>query len=98
MEGKVCIVTGANTAIGKETARGPADRGATVILACRDVTRGEEARASIARPRGATTWPQIGRLRHRRREEQEAMPAYSVALAPRDPPPSRSAWWVLVLP
>src|SRR5580700_10402568 len=48
MEGKVCIVTGANTGIGKETARGLADRGATVVLACRDVTRGEEARASIA--------------------------------------------------
>jgi NAD(P)-dependent dehydrogenase (short-subunit alcohol dehydrogenase family) len=52
MEGKVCIVTGANTGIGKETARGLADRGATVILACRDATRGEEARASIAQTSG----------------------------------------------
>jgi NAD(P)-dependent dehydrogenase (short-subunit alcohol dehydrogenase family) len=52
MKGKVCIVTGANTGIGKETARGLAHRGATVVLACRDVTRGEEARASVAETSG----------------------------------------------
>jgi NAD(P)-dependent dehydrogenase (short-subunit alcohol dehydrogenase family) len=49
MQGKVCIVTGANTGIGKETARALAQAGATVVLACRDVERAEEARSSIAR-------------------------------------------------
>jgi NAD(P)-dependent dehydrogenase (short-subunit alcohol dehydrogenase family) len=48
LEGKVCIVTGANTGIGKETARGLLARGATVILACRDLGKGELARAELA--------------------------------------------------
>jgi NAD(P)-dependent dehydrogenase (short-subunit alcohol dehydrogenase family) len=49
MQGKVCIVTGANTGIGKETARGLALAGATVILACRDVAKAEAARVDIQR-------------------------------------------------
>ena len=52
MNGKVCIVTGSNTGIGKETARGLAQRGATVVLACRDVAKGEAARAEIAASTG----------------------------------------------
>jgi NAD(P)-dependent dehydrogenase (short-subunit alcohol dehydrogenase family) len=52
LEGKVCIVTGSNTGIGKETARGLAQRGATVVLACRDVAKGELARADIERTTG----------------------------------------------
>lgn len=52
MNGKVCIVTGGNTGIGKETARGLAQRGATVVLACRDTARGEAARDDIARSTG----------------------------------------------
>ncbi|WP_437791527.1 SDR family oxidoreductase [Sorangium sp. So ce693] len=52
MNGKVCIVTGGNTGIGKETARGLAQRGAKVVLACRDTGRGEAARDDIARSTG----------------------------------------------
>ncbi|XP_067631481.1 retinol dehydrogenase 13-like isoform X2 [Eurosta solidaginis] len=46
-ENKVVIVTGANTGIGKETARELAKRGATVYMACRDMKKCEEAREEI---------------------------------------------------
>lgn len=52
MKGKVCIVTGSNTGIGKETARGLAAKGATVVMACRDVAKAETARADIATTTG----------------------------------------------
>jgi NAD(P)-dependent dehydrogenase (short-subunit alcohol dehydrogenase family) len=47
MKGKVCIVTGANTGIGKATAAGLARAGATTVLACRDEARGSAALAEI---------------------------------------------------
>jgi len=47
LEGKVAIVTGGNTGIGLETARGLAERGARVILGCRNKQRGEAAVSSI---------------------------------------------------
>ncbi len=52
MNGKIAIVTGSNTGIGKETARGLAQRGATVVLACRDAAKAEAARDDIARTTG----------------------------------------------
>lgn len=48
MNGKVCIVTGANVGIGLETAKGLAKQGAEVILAVRDAKKGETAKAEIA--------------------------------------------------
>ncbi|XP_072103038.1 retinol dehydrogenase 11-like [Mobula birostris] len=42
MDGKTVIITGANSGIGKETARDLARRGARVIMACRDMARSEE--------------------------------------------------------
>ncbi|XP_068146408.1 retinol dehydrogenase 12 isoform X1 [Drosophila tropicalis] len=45
--GKVVIVTGANTGLGKETVRELARRGATVYMACRDRRRGERSRNEI---------------------------------------------------
>lgn len=50
--GKTVIITGANTGIGKETARDLAWRKARVILACRDVTKGLKAAAEIIESSG----------------------------------------------
>uniref|UniRef100_A0A674GGF2 Retinol dehydrogenase 11 n=1 Tax=Taeniopygia guttata TaxID=59729 RepID=A0A674GGF2_TAEGU len=47
LEGKVVIITGANTGIGKETARDLAKRGARVIIACRDTAKAEAAANEI---------------------------------------------------
>ncbi|HEU5369893.1 MAG TPA: SDR family oxidoreductase [Ktedonobacterales bacterium] len=47
MQGKVCLITGANSGIGKATALGLASLGATVVLVCRDKHRGEAAQAEI---------------------------------------------------
>ena len=43
LNGKVAIITGANTGIGYETALDFAKRGARVILACRDLTKALKA-------------------------------------------------------
>jgi NAD(P)-dependent dehydrogenase (short-subunit alcohol dehydrogenase family) len=44
----LCLVTGANTGIGVEIARGLARKGSNVVLACRDQAKGEDARNTIA--------------------------------------------------
>jgi NAD(P)-dependent dehydrogenase (short-subunit alcohol dehydrogenase family) len=52
MSGKIAIVTGPTTGIGKEIARGLARMGATVILGARDEARGQAAREDIMKDTG----------------------------------------------
>jgi NAD(P)-dependent dehydrogenase (short-subunit alcohol dehydrogenase family) len=47
LAGRRCLVTGANSGIGFETARALADLGAEVVLLCRDRERGEQAMERI---------------------------------------------------
>jgi NAD(P)-dependent dehydrogenase (short-subunit alcohol dehydrogenase family) len=53
VSGRVAIVTGANSGMGKETARELARLGADVVLGCRSRQRGEAAREEIAAATGA---------------------------------------------
>jgi NAD(P)-dependent dehydrogenase (short-subunit alcohol dehydrogenase family) len=47
MEGKTVLITGANSGIGKETARDLAKRGARVIMACRTMETANKARGEL---------------------------------------------------
>ena len=53
MKDKVCIVTGGNSGIGKATVAGLAQRGATVVIACRDAGKGQAALEEIAAKSGS---------------------------------------------
>jgi NAD(P)-dependent dehydrogenase (short-subunit alcohol dehydrogenase family) len=53
MNGKTCIVTGANSGIGKETTLALAQMGAHVVMICRSRQKGEMARDEIQRAAGS---------------------------------------------
>ena len=52
LDGKLVVITGANTGIGRSTALELSRRGAGLVLLCRDVGRGEEAAGEIRRETG----------------------------------------------
>jgi NAD(P)-dependent dehydrogenase (short-subunit alcohol dehydrogenase family) len=52
MTGRTCVVTGANTGIGKEIARNLARQGATVVIVARNVAKGDAAVAEIRQETG----------------------------------------------
>jgi len=52
MQGQICLVTGANSGMGKATALGLAKLGATVVMVCRNEERGQAAQAEIAAQSG----------------------------------------------
>ncbi|KAF3692491.1 Retinol dehydrogenase 13 [Channa argus] len=52
LDDKTVLITGANSGIGKETSRELACRGARVVMACRDLTRAEQAAEEIRRSTG----------------------------------------------
>ncbi|XP_076826512.1 retinol dehydrogenase 13-like isoform X2 [Brachyhypopomus gauderio] len=54
--GKTVVITGANTGIGKETARELAKRGGRIIMGCRDMEKCEAAACEI---RGSTLNPHV---------------------------------------
>ncbi|MCY3414636.1 MAG: SDR family NAD(P)-dependent oxidoreductase [Candidatus Heimdallarchaeota archaeon] len=47
LDGKIAVVTGANSGLGFETAKVLSSRGCTVLMACRDLGKGEQAIQSI---------------------------------------------------
>ncbi len=47
LKGKICLITGANSGIGKSTALGLAKQGAHIVMLCRDQNRGEKAQQEI---------------------------------------------------
>ncbi len=53
MGGRVAVITGANSGIGKETAVGLAAMGMTTVLACRDLEKAEAAAAEVRERAGS---------------------------------------------
>jgi NAD(P)-dependent dehydrogenase (short-subunit alcohol dehydrogenase family) len=60
MKNRVCIVTGSNSGIGKETALALSGMRATVVMVVRNRERGERARAEIYNARAAPAEASVG--------------------------------------
>ena len=52
VEGKVCVITGSNSGIGKETALGLARKNARAVIVVRNLERGNEAREEVVSKSG----------------------------------------------
>jgi NAD(P)-dependent dehydrogenase (short-subunit alcohol dehydrogenase family) len=55
MQGKICIITGSNSGIGKETAVSLAKMGATVVMVVRNKERGEKVQKEIMNQSGSNS-------------------------------------------
>jgi len=55
MNGKICLVTGVSSGIGKATAVGLAKMGATVVMVCRDANKGQAALTEIKQKSGSNS-------------------------------------------
>ncbi len=53
MKGRLCIITGANSGIGYHTTKGLAAMKATIVMACRDLEKGQKALDSIKEATGS---------------------------------------------
>ena len=47
LDGKVIVITGANSGLGFECSRILAEKGATIVMAVRTIAKGEQAKADI---------------------------------------------------
>ena len=47
LTGKVVVITGANSGLGLESTKAMAAKGATVVMACRNVGKAQEAKALV---------------------------------------------------
>ena len=52
LEGKTCLVTGANSGLGRETALALAQMKANVVMVCRNKGKGDAARQEISKESG----------------------------------------------
>lgn len=59
MQGKRIVVTGGNSGIGYDAAVELARKGADVVLACRNMQKGEEAKEALVRTVGADAEPRV---------------------------------------
>src|SRR5258706_13775322 len=79
-QGRLAVVTGANTGLGFETAQVLAGRGASGVLAVRDTEKGKRAAAR-------TTGPVPGA--NARVQPRDLTPLHSIRAAPGEPPAAR---------
>ena len=76
MHGKVCLVTGANSGIGRVTALGLAERGAAVVLVCRNEEHGAPVLDEIERRVGRGTATLLTADLSSQRQVREAAAAF----------------------